>query len=500
MKNRPAFFLLSLLLGYSVVSAQIGSRFPSEKKVVKDPVTGQRLIFLTSMQGKGDSKIYQTHNQWTSDGKWLIFRSDRVKGEAMAVNEKTGVMVQVTEGGYTGMLNVARKSMKLYFMRNVPNADDTLFVQMQKERETERAEMRGPILPADSIQKRFPAKSPRLTGRTPPGMPKRVSIPAPREVEVMEVDLVKLFQDSESGHLQKADAYQRLCGRTPASIGAGGDMALDGSEDYAYFRIGKEEAARHIAPDVGIQGNFGPRDMGAGPSGLACINLHTGEIKQVVAVPFQVGHIQGNPWKDGEVVFCWETGGKAPQRTWYVKMDGTGLRPLYPEASYEWITHEAVIGRDEVAIAMLGHRPIQQGADTLKTDSVNPGQESGWGNCGTREKPTGLGIVNIRTGEMTIVGQTDAGSGFWHVTGSSDGHWAAGDDFLRNIYLIDRHTHEMMLLSTGHKVTAENHPHPTFSPDGTKIQIQSAMLSPDGRSMNICVIPLPKSWIKRYAH
>src|SRR3982750_1386753 len=96
--------------------AQIGRRFPSEKKIVKDPVTGTILTFLTSTPA-GDSKIYQTHNQWTSDGQWLIFRSGRMKGEAMAVNEKTGEMVQVTEGGYIGMLNIARKSMKLYFMR-----------------------------------------------------------------------------------------------------------------------------------------------------------------------------------------------------------------------------------------------------------------------------------------------------------------------------------------------------------------------------------------------
>jgi oligogalacturonide lyase len=34
----------------------------------------------------------------------------------MAVNEKSGVMIQVTEGGYMGMLNVARKSMKLYWV------------------------------------------------------------------------------------------------------------------------------------------------------------------------------------------------------------------------------------------------------------------------------------------------------------------------------------------------------------------------------------------------
>src|SRR5215204_3762050 len=109
---------LVLLLG-GVAEAQIGKRFPSEKKIIKDPVTGTMLTFLTS-EPVGDSKIYQTHNQWTSDGQWLIFRSGSVRGEALAVNEKTGEMVQVTEGGYTGMLNVARNSMKLYFMRD-PN-------------------------------------------------------------------------------------------------------------------------------------------------------------------------------------------------------------------------------------------------------------------------------------------------------------------------------------------------------------------------------------------
>src|SRR6266496_6299888 len=115
------YFLLIISLCAEVylpatANAQIGKRFPSEKKIIKDPVTGTMLTFLTSTQN-GDAKIYQTHNQWTSDGQSLIFRSNRVKNEAMAVNEKTGDIVQVTEGGYTGMLNVARKSMKLYFMR-----------------------------------------------------------------------------------------------------------------------------------------------------------------------------------------------------------------------------------------------------------------------------------------------------------------------------------------------------------------------------------------------
>src|SRR5678810_282231 len=98
---------------------------------------------------------------------------------------------------------------------------------------------------------------------------------------------------------------------------------------------------------------------------------------------------------------------------------------------------------------------------------------------------------------LLIFGQTKSGSGLWHVSGSPDGRWAVGDDFARNIYLIDRHTREMILLSAGHKTTAADHPHPTMSPDGTKIQIQSAMLSADNRTMNICIIPVPEEWLKR---
>jgi oligogalacturonide lyase len=320
-------------------------------------------------------------------------------------------------------------------------------------------------------------------------------------VQIIEVDLERLFADSKSGKLQGACVYQRVCGIIPVEIGAGGDMALDGDEQWVYFRIGKEEAARHLPDSVKIEKNFGPRNMGAGPSGLACMNILTGEVRHVVSVPFQVGHIQTNPWVPGEIVFCWETGGKAPQRTWTVRSDGSGLRPLYREPAHDWVTHEAVFSKDEVAIAILGHRKIKDMPTSLKDslpEEYNLGQEAGWGDCGTREFATGLGIVNLRTRELTIAGQTDSGSGFWHVNGSSDGRWAVGDDFARNIYLIDRKSREMILLSAGHKATAANHPHPTFSPDGTRIEIQSAMLSQDGKSMNICIIHLPKQWLKRY--
>ena len=191
------YFLLAVITAFSASTAvcQIGKSFPSERKEIKDPITGTMLTFLTSTQN-GDAKIYQTHNQWTSDGQWLIFRSNRAKGEAMAVNEKSGEIVQVSEGGYTGMLNVARKTMKLYFMRN--EKTDTI-----------------PVTPGDTARRRVQ-----------------------RPVQIIEVDLEKLFADSKAGTLKKATSYQRICGTTPKALGAGGDMALDGDEQWAYFRGG----------------------------------------------------------------------------------------------------------------------------------------------------------------------------------------------------------------------------------------------------------------------
>jgi len=445
MRPRTAS-LLPLLFGALLclsqgAAAQIGQRFPSERKVVTDPVTGTPLVFLTS-QPKGDSKIYPSHPHWTADGKWLIFRSNRARGEAMAVNEASGDLVQVTEGGFNGMLNVSQTVNKLYFLRAVKAM--------------------------------------------------------PKAQEAIEVDLEKLFADSAAGKMKAAEQYQRVIGVIGADMEAVGDNALDADGQWLYFRVGGKYAGDRLPQGTRIEPPFGPRNMGAGPNGIAKINVASGEIKHVVSVPFQIGHIQANLWQAGELVFSWETGGKSPQRTWYVNGDGTGLRPLYPEASYEWVTHEAFIGRDEVALAIMGHRPVQGVAkDGTAVDGANPGQDAAWGNAGTREKPSGLAIINLRTREMNIVGQTPSGSGLWHVHGSSDGRFAVGDDFSRSLYLIDRKTREMMLLSTGHLTTAADHPHPTFSRDGRKIQIQSAMLSEDKRSMNIVVIAVPEAWLQR---
>jgi oligogalacturonide lyase len=422
----------------SAAFAQMGRTWPSEKKIVPDPVTGVPLTFLTSTDVYHQSKIYQTHRQWTADGKWIVFRGVRETGsQAFAVNEETGQIVQVTETGFMGMLCAGNKTMKLYVMAGGGGGG---------------------------------------RGRGGTGGLR----------QILEIDLAKLFADVAAGTVKPAANYQRVCGTIPSTLEVDGNMGLDANDDFMYFRVSGPETTQLSAGQTLLPG-FGPRARQA-TSGLRSMNLTTGEIKSIVNVGFQIGHVQTNPWVPGEIVFCWETTGKAPQRTWIVKADGTGLRPLYPEAPYEWITHEAVIGKDEAVIAIIGHRPIA---------TATP--DSDWGIAGTMEHPTGVGIVNMRTREMRIVGQVPAwapGRSDWHVAGSADGRWAACDDFSYEVWLIDRHSGEMNLLA-GPQKTGADHIHPTFNSDGTKIEIQSALISKDNRSLNICVVPVPKTWLNR---
>src|SRR5688572_7471748 len=187
--------------------AQIGRRFPSEKKVVPDPVTGVPLTFLTSTPA-GDSKIYPTHPQWTADGQWLIFRSNRVAGQAMAVNEHTGDIVQLTEAGYTGMLCIAPKSMKLFLMRFVDR------VPPSAPEAPDAAKLHG-----SSTKSGAAIAKDRARGC----------------MRIIEVNLERLFADSARGTLAEPTSYERICGTIEAEVGATGDMAVDASEGAAYF-------------------------------------------------------------------------------------------------------------------------------------------------------------------------------------------------------------------------------------------------------------------------
>ena len=87
-------FLAMMLFSVSAFASNVGRRFPSEKRSFKDEVTGLTVTALTTDLAN-DSKIYQTHPQWTSDGQYIIFRSNRASqsestGEEQSTSGRRG--------------------------------------------------------------------------------------------------------------------------------------------------------------------------------------------------------------------------------------------------------------------------------------------------------------------------------------------------------------------------------------------------------------------------
>jgi oligogalacturonide lyase len=437
--------LAALACTEAASASNVGRRLPSEKRTVVDEATGATLTFLTTDQAN-DAKPYQTHTTWTADGRWVVFRSDRAGSgpQAFLVSEQTGDIVQLTDGPTdTGSLNLSRKENALYYVRG---------------------------------------------GRARGGGPD-----TPRQLVRLQLD--PLLADAMAGTPRDATAYERVITELPADLRDAGGFALDADESQLYWGVSLDPPSPRASPPAATGGrreiddrNMDPQQdreesrrrfeaAGRGHGGIRSIDLRTGAIRTVVDVPFRMGHVQANPWAPGEVVYCHETTGDAPQRIWTVRADGTGNRALYVEQGEEWVTHETFATRDEVIFNLMGHLP--------------------W----LRERPTGLAVVNLRTNRMTILGQIeeDMGGGrtggLWHGNGTADGRLAVADSFKGDVYLIDRRSGSRTLLTSGH-VMKPDHAHPIFSADGRRVLIQSGRLT-GGASLDLVVIDVPPALLAR---
>ena len=187
--------------------------------------------------------------------------------------------------------------------------------------------------------------------------------------------------------------------------------------------------------------------------GILALDLGTATWRTVVEVDFQVGHLQANPVKAGEIMFCHETGGDAPQRTWFVQTDGTDLRPFYRETFDEWVTHEVWWGQDRAVFTVWPY------------DDAH------------RRLPHGLACADRRfgpQGEMEVLAQFPA----WHAHGSPDGRRAIADDMQGNLWIVDAAAKDRRLLSQGHRTKGFNtHLHPSFTPDSRAVVFNSSRSS-----------------------
>ena len=245
--------------------------------------------------------------------------------------------------------------------------------------------------------------------------------------------------------MKDSAGYERVIMTLPSGTRESGGFTLDADEQRAYIgiRVGSREEGKYS---------------------LRSIDLQTGQMATIIDLPFRVGHVQANPWVAGEIMYCHETGGDAPQRMWLVRADGTENRPLYKETPDEWVTHEVWGDRDHVLFNIMAHLPE------------------------LRTKPTGIVSINVRSQEVVVHDQAE-GQGYWHCAGTEDLKWAAGDTFTGKLYLINLITAERTLLTTGHGWRLDNrtHSHHNFSPDGKRILFSSSLL---GRS-DLMTVELP---------
>ncbi|KAA6432332.1 PD40 domain-containing protein [Rufibacter glacialis] len=379
-----------------------GQRFPSESLTIPDPVTGVKITALTTSR-HSSSKIYQDHPNWTADGKYIVFTSNR----------NTAAGGNVTFAANAG---APRRERQFYAI----SMDTHEIVQV-----TTGAGVGDLLL----------------------GHKRNVAFRI-RDNQVIELNLGELLKDSEAGQVKPPGSYEKVVATIPSDLKPGGSC-LDINDKRIFFstRVGEANSAIHS------------------------IDLDTKKTTKLVEVPFRTGHFQANPFVSGEMMYCWETGGDAPQRMWVLTVDKNGKatnRPVYKEKADEWVTHEVFAGPDHILFNVMGH------IDRLK------------------KNPTGIVLHNIRNNESKLLGQAKELGGYWHAAGTKDLKWAVGDSFDGNIYRLNIDQGTATLLTTGHRpntkspFSSQAHAHQSISPDRKWVLFNSSMLT----ESDLMMVPL----------
>jgi len=191
--------------------------------------------------------------------------------------------------------------------------------------------------------------------------------------------------------------------------------------------------------------------------GEACITAvktdGTGYIS-VYSPPRNVGHIQFCPADNNLILYSSDI----TQRMWLVQLDGSNDRALYLHGQDQWITHESWLGTSDEVI--FTHWPyalkgIGKDSDTARIVSpfnawhASPRADGSLIVCDTVHPDIGLQLIDPKTGEHWALCYPESSNGGTQWTEVTP----AMDD----------------------KVTGEtygpqwSHPHPSFSPDGTKV-------------------------------
>jgi oligogalacturonide lyase len=175
-----------------------GQRFPSESLNITDPVTGVKIIALTTSR-HSSTKIYQDHPNWTADGKYIVFTSNR----------------NTTAGGNVTFADPRARGGRQYYAISMATHE---IVQV-----TTGANVGDLLL----------------------GHKKNVAFHF-RDNQVIELNIGQLLADSEGGKIKDSASYERVVATIPEGLKPGG-MCLDVNDSRIFFstRQGEGSSAIH---------------------------------------------------------------------------------------------------------------------------------------------------------------------------------------------------------------------------------------------------------------
>ena len=175
-----------------------GQRFPSESLTIIDPGTGVKITALTSSR-HSSSKIYQDQPNWTADGKYIVFSSNR--------NTSAG-------GNVTFASKATPQKSRQYYAISMANHE---IVQVTT------GSGAGNLLVGHKKKLAF-----HFRGK-----------------DVIELNIGALLADSEQGTVKDSASYERIVASIPANLKPGG-MCLDVNDGRIFFSTRAGDASSAI--------------------------------------------------------------------------------------------------------------------------------------------------------------------------------------------------------------------------------------------------------------
>jgi oligogalacturonide lyase len=273
--------------GVCLIVALAGIRTYAQQSIPTDwidPNTGHRIIRLSREDGSQSSYFHQ--NQYTPDGKKLIFTSPT---GLCTVDLQTRAIEQI-RAGQRSLLCVGQKTGLAYYLSRGDQGMAIFAVDLNTKQDKKIVDV-----------------------------PQGLSIANINCDETLAGGTIDLQRPQ--GPTGMRDPNSPATSRTPADSNAASGA-----------RRGETRGGQR--PGFGSSNTS--RDMQ-----LVTLNLKTGEVRKFNESHAWLNHVQFSPTDPGQMLYCHEGTWQLMDRTWIIRTDGSGLTKVHPRTmNYEIEGHE----------------------------------------------------------------------------------------------------------------------------------------------------------------